>query len=363
MKYATLTFHRTTNYGAMLQTYALQRAIEKMGVETEVLDYRSPALEARLKGWKWYRYLDPRIIYAFIARNSYKRDNRKSFKAFSDVYIKKSPRIYTTRNELEEAGNYYDKFIVGSDQVWNPGCTGWDDNFFLNFTKLHKRNSYAASFGFSDTNGDEREWLTQKLKGFNHVSVREASGVKLYEELTGDMSEQVMDPTFLLSKEEWSEIAAKKIVRQEKKPYILLYLLAETNSIIDFAKKVASETGRKVIYINDRLLPKRGIVNKFYVSPAEWLSYFINADLVVTNSFHGIAFSTNLNLQFWVELLPPPSNVNARILDLLEALDLSSRIITNDIDINCKINYSITNKVLEKMKSQSVNYLQKLINE
>ncbi len=354
MKCATLTFHRTTNYGAMLQTYALQQAIKKMGVDTEVIDYRSPTIESRYKNNFFSLFLHPRTLLSHLRRNSYIRDNRKSFASFSQRYIKTSEVICSNKNDLEKVCTEYDRVIVGSDQVWNPRCTGWDENYFLPFVKQSKRASYAASFGFADCESDIKNWLSKQLNGFKSVSVREPSGAVLYKKITGDDVVTVLDPTFLLKRAEWEQLADN---RATSKPYVLLYLLAETPSIISFAKQIAKKTGKEVIYINERLFPVKCVRNMYYVSPTCWLSLFLNADVIVTNSFHGIAFSSNLNKQFWVELLPPPALVNARIVDLLNNLGLSERIISESSDISKQIDYNRVNPIIENLSGKSLDFL------
>lgn len=357
MKIATLTFHRTTNYGALFQTFALQKVLENLGYETEVLDYRCDTIEKRYQKPSFFFFLKPKNIARIILKNSYIRDNRNSFRSFLKR-IKISAKTYTSCNVFS-ANSIYDKFIVGSDQVWNWECMGSDANYFLKFTEPSKRLSYAASFGITDVPKDKIEWYKKLLVEFGKVSVRESSGKELFVKLTGRTPEVVLDPTLLLNSE-WIEIALslRRIIAEK---YILIYLMKETSTIFRKAKEYARINGLKVVYINDRLFGHLGITSLYYTSPEQWLNLFYYAECIFTNSFHGTIFSINMHKIFWVETLPPPSKVNSRILDILYLLGLESRIIGSESIVdNTQIDYQKVESILSSQRKSSMEFLKNI---
>jgi hypothetical protein len=244
---------------------------------------------------------------------------------------------------------------VGSDQVWNGECMGRDNTYLLSFADADKRNSYAASFGVTDIDEQHIDWYKRDLMQFSHVSVREASGNELFKKITGKECTTVLDPTLLI-REEWFELS-KKVKNQSDKPYILVYVLKETSSIFNYARKLSKKTGYKIIYINDRLFGKKGVDSRYFVSPEEWLNLFCNASFLITNSFHGTAFALNLNIPFWVELLPAPSKVNSRITDLLSMCKMENRVISENSDLEEKIDFKNVNEVLDTKRLISKKFI------
>lgn len=359
MKIGTLTFHRTTNYGAILQAYALQKTLVSLGAKTEILDYRSPVLEARYKKNIFKYFFNPKNYLKAIIKNAYIRDNCKAFYKFSDDYLNVSSTIYNPQT-IDGANQEYIAFIVGSDQVWNPICMGYDDNFYLSFSKK-KKFSYAASFGLEDLGNNDKNWIKPYLTDFVSVSVREKAGVSLFNSITGNVAQCVLDPTLLLH-DEWIEMGSL-IDRVEKEKYILVYLLKETNSIFEEAKRYSKIHSTRIVYINDRLFGKLGIKIRYYTTPIEWLNLFIHADCIFTNSFHGTAFSINLHKKFFVELLPPPNKVNSRIINILELFNLSNRIIdsSKQDQYESSIDYSKVQEILNIEINRSLEYLTSII--
>lgn len=358
MRVGILTFHRTTNYGAILQTYALQYVLNSMGISTEVIDYRCKAIEERYEKNKLIAFFSIRNLIKIILKNSYIRDNRMSFTDFLHEYIKVSDQTYFDLSTNSEINEYYDCFIVGSDQVWNGECTGWDTSFFLGFTEKNKRNAYAASFGFSRIPSEKYSWYKQNFPLFCNISVREKSGCEIIENLTHQNSVTVLDPTLLLH-EEWNVLINEKI--DDKEQYILVYLMKETNSLFKAAGRLSKISGYKIIYINDRLFGRFGVDNRYYVSPCDWVGLFRNASYVLTNSFHGTAFAINFNIPFWTELLPSPSKVNERLTNLLSICDLNNRILVPESVLDEKISFDRANLVINEMREYSVNYLKQIV--
>ena len=355
-KIATLTFHRAVNYGAVLQTYALQKSIEELGFNSEVLDYRSPFLETlhNPKDLSKYKSLI-HYIYA-VLKNRVKKDNRKAFCDFRDKYIKTS-KEYDNESVLTSEEEY-DAFVVGSDQVWNYKCTDFDKTYFLDFVKnSNKKHSYAASVGINLDDEAIADEYKRLLSDFNNLCVREEQGKAEIERL-GLKADVCLDPTMLLNAEQWKSIAKKPKFYTGK--YLLVYVIVETPSIFQTAKKIAQENNLNVIYINEFLLPQRAVKNVSKLTPEEWLWLFYNAEYIVTNSFHGTAFSVNFKKQFTVEPLPVKTNVNSRITDFLELFGLSDRVASTPYNINFDlIDYSSID--IEKQRNNSIDKLKSIL--
>lgn len=360
MKCGVLTFHRASNYGAVFQTYALQRFLNSNGIESEVIDYRCPFIEKHITPKRFIEWIRPFNMYRLLFKNAYILDNRKNFAEFVKNYIPVSDEEYNPDN-IKNANELYDIFIVGSDQIWSNYCAGFDKNYFLEFVNdKKKKNSYSASFGFVEWPVGLEDEYHRLLADFNAISIREVQGAKLVNRWNDIKAEWTLDPVFLLSKEEWISITAPI---ENRKPYLVLYLMTETKSIIQYAKKVAKERNLEVIYVSERLLNHCGMKNKKKSTPVEWLSLINSAEFIVTNSFHGTALSIILEKDFSVELLPEPSKVNSRITDVLHKLNLSGRIINNN---NCdlkRINYAYVNKHLHNYSVESKEYLLKILRD
>lgn len=361
MRSGTLTFHRTTNYGALFQTYALQKVLLSKGYDNEIIDYRSSVLENRYKKKSLLFYARPKQLAKVILQNAYIRDNRKKFNEFAEKHIRISADSYFS-DTITSADDIYDHIIVGSDQVWNGECMGWDPVYMLDFASYGKKNSYAASFGVTSVPPEKENWYRKYFESFSHVSLREESGMKLFNQLSEIPSTVVLDPTLLLSQSDWHNLA-NEVPKQKQGRYILLYVLKETNSIIRIARNLSNKWKIPVVYVNDRLFGVRGFDNRFYTSPCEWLNLFMNASFVVTNSFHGTAFSINLNKPFAVELLPPPSKVNSRITDILALCGCKDRIYDDSNGISCEMNFDNINKILSCERNKSIKFLDSIFEE
>ena len=321
-KIATIAFHRAINYGALLQVYALQKKIDELGGECTILDYRNDLLESRHKMMKLSDCKTGKeyIRYIFLSHNYNKK--YKAFREFSSRYLNLS-KPYLNLEELQKDSIYYDKFITGSDQVWNHTITNNDRTFFLDFLDdISKKNSYAASFGFEEIPQELVGSFRDMLKDYNQMSVREMQGAEIIKHLLNKEIPVVLDPTLLVSKEEWHVISDPYTKHND---YILVYGFSGSNRLVDFAYDLSKKTGCKIIQIANPYFKKANVRYERAASPERFLGLIENAKYIVTNSFHGTAFSINLNKQFFVELLPPPETVNSRLEHILDTFDLRSR--------------------------------------
>lgn len=356
MKCGVITFHRAINFGAVLQTYALNKVINDLGVDCEVIDYYCTTLEKQYKPLSIKSLIELKKMASILLKNAQVKDNRKSFDDFSKRYIKFSREKFYSNKDLINCNKNYDIFIAGSDQVWSYYCAGFDTAYFLDFVKdNHKKNSYAASFGVESIPNQYISKYNELLKDFNNISVREEQGAEIVKSITKREATVVLDPTLLVTKEQWNEISPEN---NQSEKYILVYLLAETKSIFKFAKTLAKDKNLKIVYIHDRLFNKGGVKNLNKVSPDRWVSLFINAEYIVTNSFHGVAFSINLEKEFYMEYLPEPAKVNSRLENILKVFNLNNRCINDNISsFNEKIDYKTVSKLVQYEREKSINYL------
>lgn len=357
-KIATLTFHRAINYGAALQTYALQKSIQKLGYDTEVMDYRCDFLESLHNPYSFKLYRTPLHFLYALYKNRIKRDNRKSFREFLQKNVTLSSVVYDKSN-LKSAEQIYDAFIVGSDQVWNCNCTKFDKTYFLDFVEdKNKKYSYAASIGINLETDELKKEYQRLLSDYKVLNVREEQGRQELASM-GLEAQVAIDPTLLLDKKEWLKLAQKPSKLKFDEKYLLVYVIVETPTIFERAKKIAAQHKLEIIYINEMFFNKSGVKNLNGVTPTEWLWLFANADFIVTNSFHGTAFSVNFEKQFAVEPLPVKTNVNSRIYDFLNLVGLSDRIFDKGLEAFEDRSIHYQNVGIEKIRAHSLDILKK----
>lgn len=361
MKIGILTFHRTNNYGASLQAYALCKYLCKNNIEAEVIDYQNSKMENDyIKAYAVPDGLKARIRYYLFFRNA-QLSRKKSFADFNKL-MELSDDKYTELSNMEMVARNYDYVFVGSDQVWNYNITNNDWNFFLSFVPPCKRVAYAASIGLDRLDNEHKEKIRVLLADYSHIGVREQQAITILEEIGIDNCNLVVDPTLLLKKDDWSKLIGEPII---KTPYVLLYSFGLTNEMKTFVTRIAESRQLKIVHIDGS--PKN-LFSKTWISargigPAEWVNLFYYADVIATNSFHGTAFSINFEKEFYTEMLPPPAKVNSRLINILSALGLEDRIIKTG---QCKalgttVGYKTVNKRLEELRGKSYEYIRDVV--
>lgn len=361
MKIGIITFHRAINYGAILQTYALQKMLQQKGYDVEVIDYRCQHMENmyRLIGFKG-KTIKQGIRDLLYIVGKYKKQN--NFRKFVKTYVKLSDVVYTQEN-ISTANEVYDKFITGSDQVFNYACSKFDKNYFLQFVNdKRKIYSYAASFSMKEIPTDKMLEYKKLLDRFREISVREATGQEIVKSLTNKESELSVDPVFLLEKNAWSKIA----VKPKFDNYILIYKLNSSDLLYDFARKLAKITNKKIVALNFDVveqMKERDILGLTTASIEEFIGLFQHADYVVTNSFHGTAFSIIFGKKFYVEALQKDFKPNDRVESLLALTKLEkSKIRTlDDCNLNIVRDYEYATKILEVEREKAVSYLERIL--
>lgn len=372
-KIATLTFHNCDNYGAVLQAYALQQVLLEMGTDTEIIDYTrsnladvlhmfTTKLLSFLKGKPDKQLYSTREFLEMVFHgDGNSKDIHESFAKFREAYFICSRPVNKKTIGLLE--NDYDYFIVGSDQVWNCGRVNLEPTYMLDFVSDdRKKISYAASFGISEIPEKYKEIYCRLLSKFSHISVREKQGVSLVKMLTGKDAVWVLDPTLLLGVEDWLKILDNGVNRESH--YILVYHLGESDRIREIAGKLSEQTGLPLRFARKQKSKTDSVVVKG-VSPAEWVELFLNADYVVTSSFHGAAFSINFNKQFYAVKAEDRIRqaMQSRLADILSRMELDDRYIESFAEINLEksIVYEKVNCMLEDLRKVSKAYLEEVL--
>ena len=375
-----ITILKTNNYGAELQAYATQAILNKLGYDAEIIDYlfyknpqhkktknSKPVFNHGLKK-RLSEFLYPIISKTKTGINNTHSDKRnKRFESFHTDNTAMSP-TYTTIDELYNSNKEYDVYMVGSDQVWNPGIYSSLLPYMLTFApEGKKRVAYASSFGVSSI-PQEFQWLYKEyLPQFSSIGVREKNAVDMVRELSGKEATWVLDPTLLLNKEDWMKVAKQSY--GEKRNYILLYELTPCPYILELAKYFREKKGMEIIRIcknasiedNDST-----ILNIIDAGPAEFIDLFANAGMVITNSFHGTVFSINFGKDFYT-VTPLRKHNNSRQQSILGLFSLNDRLLLEGTDINLisrtPIDYNAVNCILEQEREKSINYLKNAIDE
>ena len=325
MNLGIITFHRALNYGAVLQAYALQHFLTEIGIDSRVIDYRCEEIEYFYKSIKANPIKNTKQFLKECCFYTCNKIKRKKFMNFLNANLLLTKKIYA-KEDMLNLNTLFDCFITGSDQVWNNRWAGLDGAFFLNFAESKKKNSYAASFGFSSVPQEYEERYRKYLADFNFISVRELDGVEIVKNLTGKNAVVSIDPTCLVSREEWTRVA--KLPKE--KDYVLLYLLEQSSYLESVAKELAERKGKKVIKIVDGFKRKKDIKNCGFLGPDEFLGLFHNASYVVTNSFHGLMFSVIFRKKFYISYQQYSGAPNSRLKNFLVNYRLERRVLSEN---------------------------------
>lgn len=359
MKIGILTLPLHTNYGGILQAYALQTVLERIGHEVLVID--TPNIKATPSlltlGIRILKRLSgehPGVFYEWKYNKEFPIISQNT-QSFVDRYIHR--KVVNSPEELKEED--FDAIVVGSDQIWRPKYYEKIENAYLDFAEHWniKRIAYAASFGT-----DEWEYTHQQtvkcgelLRKFNAVSVRESSGVQLCKEHFDVEALYVLDPTMLLNKEDYIKLIKTSQTRKSKGT-MLNYILDETPRKKALIKQIAKEKKLKPFRINSRVEDNSAPLNeRIQPSVEQWLRGFYDAEFVVTDSFHACVFSILFGKPFVV--IGNKERGMARFNSLLKNFGLNERMITNIKDYYKLKTIVFNTNELEVQINRSINYL------
>lgn len=360
MKVGILTFPNSTSYGATLQMYALWRTVNELGHQVEIINYYNKYMKA---GKHVTKTIGKRSLHD-IARHSATAILHPYFENKFHDFERRNVALYPKRHivdkeQLSLADERYDAIICGSDQVWNPDITGKDISYFLDFcSETTRRISYAPSFGIETLPNDFYVLAQEQIKKFDYLSIREKSGLELIRQMTEKECPIVLDPTFFLSANEWEALESEHPLG--KGDYILYYTVKTSKTLMEYCQILSENTGIKIVvvggnFINDLIKKDKMTEYAVDISPSEWLYLIHHAKYVVTNSFHGTAFSINYRKNFFLEL---SSKANSRLEYIVSSLGLENRIIKSKADIVVSnIDYTDSERRLPNLIGSALDYL------
>lgn len=337
MKTATITFHAPNNNGSFYQAYALQKVLTNtLGVENEIIDYQS---EKQI-----YQYSVFRPIHSIrdIAKNAVSllhyrpiKTHNQRFAKSREKYLKMTKRCSTVEETIKVA-NDYDAVIAGSDQIWNTGAPDFSEAYMLPGVTPRKI-AYAISFG-SFSNESELQRYRKEIDSFYRISVREDSAQKHLEQQIPKTVSVTIDPTLLLDKEDYIVLTnAEPLIHGD---YIFFYSISYPDEVVRAAKRIADQIGMPIITVftsfHTITCERHGIKVLYDAGPREFINLLSNAKLVLTNSFHGTAFSIVMHKPFYhvCKTVDGKLQRDDRIDNIIEALGIEN--------CNVGINSSVT---------------------
>lgn len=367
------------NYGSSLQGFATVKKIGQLGYEYEIIRYNKKRtaketlsqlpdmLKIGLIGQVCYR-LNKKLD--FLLHKEYKRTRAirtKAVNAFKARYLDAKSRFYTGYDALHKGSLNYATVMVGSDQVWGPFSLYSKFYNLLFVDDTIPKFSYASSFGVSVIHTCQRKAVAGYLNRIDRIGVREQRGKEIVKELTGKEAEVVLDPTLLLTREEWEANIDESRCKVDE-PYILCYVLGERKDIRDSIKELGRQTGIKIVnlpHIDNyhAMDDKLGDINLYDVDPFDFIRLVRDAKYVVTDSFHGSVFSILFHKKFLTFYRKDPKkkgSTHSRIDSLFNIFHVKDRIYTEgDIkqQMEAEIDYGYVESTLSKMRKSSLSFL------
>lgn len=360
MKIGILTFHASHNYGSMLQAYALQEILRKIGYNSEIINLRTEIQKKLVPPPIKFKYpiRSIRRILKFPINVYNLQKKHFLFEKFLSNNLILSKEL-SNKKEVEQyiIKKRIDTIIVGSDQIWNPGCWDFDESYILNFDIPIKRVSYAPSIGSTPEHIDKKYYELFKCcwSKFDYLSTREERSASFVRKLTGRNVQVVLDPTLLLKAEDYKNLYTHKNIIKE--PYIFYYTPREEKGTFRIAKLLSEKLNMKILVTQD--CPEyvgNNVIKKYACGPKEFLNIIKNAKYTIGNSFHLLAFSLIFKKEFFLI----SKEEDSRMLNILEPIGLKDRLLTHDIskiEIPSPINFSYIDSKLDEMRVVSINYL------
>lgn len=325
MKVGVVTFHSAFNFGATLQTWALQKALKQIGTEPCVINYHPWIIDglydpyggrsgfARTKRHWYLKLMSPEKVVRVKKYSAFIRDH---LNLVGD---------YKTYEELKANPPKLDAYITGSDQVWNSSHTGgYDPAYFLEFAPADAiKIAYGASVGKNMVLPAYQKQIRNALKDYRGISLREVSTTPAIEKLTKQRVNVVADPTLLLRREDYDEI---RVDEKRKEKYILVYMMEDSVEVKRLSNRISRLLGYPVVQRRAAKKFNYELESCYTSTPGEFLGLISNAECVITNSFHGTVFSLIYEKPF-ISLLH--SDTGSRTVDLLRSLHMEDHIVRN----------------------------------
>lgn len=379
MRVGIITTFRQPNWGSVLQAYALEKVIEQMNYDVEVIDYKYPNEFHWQRGKKWG--VNPNTLKAKLHKIKVYflcmlKLRSKPMMELLNSFIKKNMKLsrqIDSYESLHENPPIYDVYVSGSDQIWNPNTMLGDMSYMFDFVPNgNKKISYASSFSCVSIPNSLKDIYKNNLSTYSALSVRENNGRKIIRQLIGRDAKVVLDPTLLLSKEHWEKLAEKAKKTDLPKTYILCYMLAYTFSADEPMGKLLEMVQRKynmpVIALKTMPQSFHGDIFQLPVSYSKGIEEFLylinNASIVVSSSFHGTAFSLNLGKPL---VAMGAMNEDDRVLSLLKNLGMKNQFVYAEKLQESSINpfYDVVNeqKKMEELRFDSLLFLRNILKD
>lgn len=359
-KIGIITVHRNVNYGANLQAFASCKYINNLGFNAEIIDYYPKEIDKDNYLFSWLKLSfdcgktsslihNLKLVTALALSAPMKNKRLKSFYGFREKHCKLSPK-YINSEDIANGG--YTDVVCGSDQIWNPDITcGINPFYFGDILGVKNKISYAASLGKAVYNETDEQKAAELIKNIDYVSVREEKSVEYIKNISGKKVIGVCDPVFLLPKEEYEKIAKPIKV---KKPYLLVYSVVNNPTMLSAAREYAAQKGLTLVEICQNKNRKAKHIQLCAATPEEFLGAIKDAETVITNSFHGTAFSIIFNKDLYVF---DNKARGSRITNILSKAGIEDRIVESDIKELAPIDYTAVKNALEDYINSSKQFL------
>ena len=352
-------YYKSYNFGGQLQSYGMYKALKNLGCDARQISF----VPDNRKKYGTVRYI--KIKYKMILRNlllqiksrrltSINKNMKLFMNSIPHTSLIKAQKLYVLNKE-------YDGFVAGSDQIWNPAFAY--DEYFLNFAENNKRKiSYAASIGVTDCGDEEKDYLIKQIERMDYVSVREIGAKNLLNQIMPNKKVSwVLDPTFLLSKEQWSELDVSNKMDLPKH-YAAVYLMGNNIDNINLVNKIINEMGIESVII-PFTVSDYNKNSKNDLGPKEFVTIIKNAEVVFTDSFHATCFSIINGVNFYCLSRNGTSknkSMNSRIESLFDMFEIQPRWIRTYEDyenLNSEISYDEINEKIYEYQKASLYYL------
>ena len=376
MKVGIITWWRN-NYGSILQALALQQKLNQYNdLQYEIIcqfGKKATSVDNVFDKIKCVGLAETcKRVFWKVAFKGLRLRNKK-MQQFVDENLKVSNQQYN-EHDIADSNKYYDTYICGSDQIWNPDLVPTDSMYWLPFVEKGKNKiAYAPSFGASTVTEKQKEQIKANLSTFKAVSCRENSGARTINQIIGEKKcEAVLDPTMLIERDYWDTISEDKIYNEK---YIFAYMLRGTAAQRKYIEKIARERNLKIVSIPfldyEKIDPydlKFGDYKLWDANPAEFISAIRHAEYVFCDSFHCIVFSILYHRPFFVfPKVGADGKVKksqiSRMTDLLELAEIKNRILLDNEEagLDAEIDWNNSDKRIQKARCDSERYLEQAL--
>lgn len=353
-KIGIVTWHKNGNYGGTLQAFAMSYVLKRYGLAPVFINYKNNNINImRIIKNVAFRFLYPKSA-----------ESRKKIFGFVKKHLNET-RSFNDLIQLKKYGRTCDAVICGSDQIWNS-VNGVNPFYFLQFVESNKRIAYAPSIGLSSISDEFLLDFIKCVSEISHLSVREIQGCEYINKVAGIKAEVVLDPTLLMTRNEWLQFTAEDMIERkglQKKNYILCYFLGNDDKYRLFVERMQQYLGHPVYYVSSKRKNYKN--SQLACDPFELISVINNAAYVLTDSFHGLVLSINLGTPVAVFerfSSEEENSENSRIYSIVELLQLKT--LVSDVQMtaeefihNNDRGSDIIDERLSELRQNSINYL------